>query len=303
MKIGDRYRVTNQSEFSGWGDTPAPDGKKTVRNEFSGKSKVVYRERLLPGKGVEGLPRFFRIYDSIDYDRTMGGHTEKMGLRPDLRRVLFDPSPNGYVVYSPDIKLQYPDLAMIDEHVHLLDLLRFVPKQDLKVGDAWDADPVALAELTGVNRIESGTVRCKVEGSIKIKDRDFTQISGVGNFMGMNGPIPSRNNLRVGIYIDPKTGWFSRMRAVGTQETIGPDDQVVGLVNVDYQVLLEPLPEVAELNDDAVAKLPPEPTPALLSLLFESPIHGLRFEQSRGWVLQRVEGTVFTLPLRMLLLS
>jgi len=290
LKPGSRYRVTNQSDFSGWGEVPSPDGKPGERGEFSGRSKVVYRERIVPGKNADGPPRLLRVYDLIEYDRNIGGNAEKAGLRSDLKRVLLDPVEKGYVIYSPDTKLQYPDLAMLDEHVHLLDLVKFIPSNQLKVGDVWDADPEALAELTGVDRIESGSVRCKVEGTMKIKDRSFLQISGVGSIVGSNGPIKSRNNLRIGLYVDPENGQFSRMRAVGTQETLAPDNRVVGNINVDYQVLVEPLQDDADLNDDAVAKLPAEPTEELLALDFESPFHGVRLQQSRKWILQRVDG-------------
>jgi CxxC motif-containing protein len=291
LKPGAMYRVTNQSDFTGWGEVPSSDGKSTQRSEFSGKSKVVYRERIVPGKNNGGPPRLFRLYDLIEYDRNIGGNAEKAGLRANLKRVLLDPVDKGYVIYSPDAKLQYPDLAMLDEHVHLLDLVKFIPSAELKVGDVWDADPIALAELTGVDQIESGSVRCKVEGILKIKDRPFLQISGVGNIVGTNGPIKSRNNLRLGLYVDPENGQFSRMRAVGTQETLAPDNRVVGNINVDYQVLVEPLREDADLNDDAVGKLPAEPTEALLALDFESPFHGVRLQQSRKWILQRVDGS------------
>lgn len=291
LKPGTRYRVTNQSDFTGWGEVPSPDGKSAQRGEFSGKSKVVYRERIVPGKSSEDPPRLFRLYDLIEYDRNIGGNAEKAGLRSNLKRVLLDPVDKGYVIYSPDTKLQYPDLAMLDEHVHLLDLVKFIPSAELKVGDVWDADPIALAELTGVDQIESGSVRCKVEGTMKIKDRPFLQISGVGSIVGTNGPIKSRNNLRIGLYVDPENGRFSRMRAVGTQETLAPDNRVVGNINVDYQVLVEPLEEDADLNDDAVAKLPTGPTEELLALDFESPFHGVRLQQSRKWILQRVDGS------------
>lgn len=291
LKPGALYRVTNQSDFTGWGEVPSPDGKSAQRSEFSGKSKVVYRERIVPGKNSDGPSRLFRLYDLIEYDRNIGGNAEKAGLRANLKRVLLDPVDKGYVIYSPDTKLQYPDLAMLDEHVHLLDLVKFIPSAELKVGDVWDADPIALAELTGVDRIESGSVRCKVEGTMKIKDRPFLQISGVGSIVGTNGPIKSRNNLRIGLYVDPENGQFSRMRAVGTQETLSPDNRVVGNINVDYQVLVEPLQEDTDLNDDAVAKLPAEPTEALLALDFESPFHGIRLQQSRKWILQRVDGS------------
>jgi hypothetical protein len=292
-KVGDQYRVTNSSRFKGWSEVPSADGKESTKGEFAGASRVVFRERQLAPSEKEPAARLFRVYDAVEYTRTMGAKEEKARLRQQVRRVLLDPLGKGFVIYSPDGPLRLAELSMLSDHSHLPQLETFLPEKELQPGETWPADPQALSELTGLDQIESGSVECKFEGEVTIQGAPFAQISATGNFVGQTGPQKSRCQLRAGLYLDPKTGRFISMRAVGKQETLGLDDKVAGEVQVDFQVLVEASPQDGDLADEAVAKLPQTSTPELLQLVFELPERGFRMTHSRQWILQRVDADRF----------
>jgi hypothetical protein len=293
-KVGDQYRIVNSSRFKGWTEIPpAAADKEPIRSEFAGASKVVFRERQLPPAPKDPASRLFRVYDAVEYNRSVGEKEEKARLRQQVRRVLLDPLAQGFVIYSPDGPMRLAELSMLSDHSHLPQLETFLPEKDLKVGDTWPADNSALCELTGLDSIESGTVECKFEGEVTIQDVPFVQISASGNFVGLTGSQKSRCQLRAGIYLDPKTARFVSMRAVGKQETLGPNDKPAGEVQVDFQVLVEPSQDDAELADAAVDQLPAVSTPELLRLVFEIPERGFRLTHSRQWILQRVDADRF----------
>ncbi|MBY0586843.1 hypothetical protein K2X85_06685 [bacterium] len=305
-KVGDQYRVVNSSRFKGWAETalpdekPSPAGSKTPpppkelnRTEFSGSSKVVFRERQLPSAPPADGTRLFRAYDIVEYARNLGEQEEKARLRQQVRRVLLDPMEKGFVIYSPDGPMRLAELSMLADHSHLPLLETFLPEKELKVGDTWPADSKALVELTGLDSVESGSVECKYEGEVTIQDIPYAQISATGSFIGITGGQRSRCNLRAGLYLDAKTNRFVSMRAVGKQETLGPEDKVLGEVQVDFQVLIEPADNDKELNDQVVTKLPTQATPDLLRLVFELPEKGFRLVHGRQWILQRVDGDRF----------
>lgn len=289
-QAGDLYRVTNTNDFSGWSQIPSPDGGKPGRSNFRGESKVVFRERAEPAQTKNGGLRLMRVYDTVTYSRTVDDRDETATLRPSIRRVNLDPGELGYVLYSPDGPLRGPEWVLLDEHVHLPILERFLKEGELAPGAEWEVPREALAELTGVDVIDEGAIRCKVEGPIKVKSRSFLQVSAVGSIIARTGPVRSRSSLRAGLYLDPDTGRLISMRAIGRQQTLGEDDAVIGEVDVDYQVLVEPISEDPDLSDEAIAKLPQEPTPELLMLDFETPELGVRLRHSRRWILQRIDG-------------
>lgn len=287
--VGDVYRVTTQSSFSGWNEVPAAvAGKSATKVTISGNSKIVFRERALRDPVGEGI-RLYRVYDSVEYIRKTDKGNEKAGLRPAVRRVLLDPKQGGYLVYSPDVLLQFPELAMIDEHVHLRELETFLPTGELTAGRSWDASTSAIVELTGVDAVESGRVVCVVSGEIEINGRKFVQISANGRVVARSGPARARCDIRGGVYVDPSTGRFVSIRTIGRQETLGADDRVVSSLDVDYQVLVEPLAEDGDFAAADVSKLPSAPTPEMLQLVFDSPSHGVRFEHARHWLVQSVD--------------
>lgn len=293
-KVGDQYRIVNSSRFKGWTEVPpAAADKEPTRSEFAGASKVVFRERQLPPSPKDPASRLFRLYDAVEYTRSVGDKEEKARLRQQVRRVLLDPLEKGFVIYSPDGPMRLAELSMLSDHSHLPQLETFLPEKELKVGDTWPAESSALCELTGLDSIESGAVECKFEGEVTIQDVPFAQISAAGRFVGLTGSQKSSCQLRAGIYLDPKTARFVSMRAVGKQETLGPNGKPVGEVQVDFQVLVEPSEADAELADAAIAQLPAESTPELLRLVFEIPERGFRLTHSRQWILQRVDADRF----------
>lgn len=289
MAPGESYRVTTQSTFSGWSAPPGgEDGKKPPRVEFSGSSKIVFRERALKAAG-DGRLRFLRLYEASDYVRKTAGGEERAALRPRVKRVLLDPDQAGYVIYSPDDRLQAPELAMIDEHARRPGLEAFLTSGELTPGRTWNAPSAAIMELTGVDEVASGVVVCKVEKVVEIGARRLLQISANGAVTARTGPARARCEIRGGIYVDAATGKFVSLRTIGKQETFGPDDRLAASLDVDYQVLVEPAADDADLSDEAVARLPAAPTPEMLMIAFESPAHGVQFEHPRRWSVQRVD--------------
>jgi hypothetical protein len=289
MAPGEAYRVTTQSAFSGWSAPPAGEaGKKNPRVEFTGSSKIVFRERALQAPSG-GRLRFFRIYEASEYVRKTGGGEERGGLRPQVKRILLDPDKDGHVIYSPDDRLQFSELAMIDEHVRRPGLEAFLTTGELTPGRTWKAPPAAIIELTGVDEVVSGEVVCKVEKIMEIGSRRLLQISANGAVAARAGPARARCEIRGGLYVEPATGRFVSLRTIGKQETFGPDDQIVASLDVDYQVLVEPLADDPDLSDDAVASLPAAPSPEMLMIAFESAAHGVQFEHARRWSVQRID--------------
>lgn len=288
-QVGDVNRITSSRSFSGWNQTgPTDPNKDAKRVDFSGQSNVVFRERILPSRMGSAL-RLFRVYDSVENSRRIDQTEDKASLRRAVRRILLDPEPGGYLLYSPDAKLQFPELAMFDDHFHLPALEEILDPGELTIGKTWNATAIALGEFTGVDSVESGQVKCKVEGVVPLVGKDYLQISAMGAFLGRAGPLRVRCNVRGGMYVDPNSGRLISIRVMGQQETLGEKDDVVASMEVDYQVLVEPITGDVELSDEAVAKLPAQPPEEALLLAFESVAPQVRFDHHRRWLLQRIE--------------
>lgn len=295
IKPGDTYRVSTKSTLKGYLELPDPKTNQPRRIAIDGTARVVYRERALRADAAGQIDRVFRVYDLVDYQRKVDDQQQEAKLRDAVRRVALHRRDGAAVPYSPDGPLQWTEIDLIRTHIYAPLLDGFLGNGPLKEGATWDAGKSAVAELTGLQPLESGVAACSYNGTVEFQGKRLGQIAFTGTVVGRTDEGRSRNTINGAAYIDQATSRLQSLRATGERALIDANDKVVGRLAVDYQHVMTPIAGDADLADDVVAKLPDEPGEAQTALLYEHAGLGARLLHSRRWLLESVRENQITL--------
>ncbi|QDU59236.1 hypothetical protein Pan216_00630 [Planctomycetes bacterium Pan216] len=285
IQPGDRYSVRSRSTLKGTLSLPpTKEGDAPRRLEVNGTATVRYRERPLEVNDQGRIDRVLRLYDGVKYERTVGDQQQEAGLRDDVKRVVLVRRNGRDIPYSPDAPLSWTEIDLLQTHVLVPVLERFLPKGSFAKGSTWDVPKEAVLELTGLDALESGTLHCTHHGVIDLSGRALEQIGFEGTLLGKTEDGQVRDLIRGGVYLDEKTRRLQSIRALGTRQLLDRDRKVVGELEVDYGLILTPLEDDPELTDKVVAAIP-GPTDELTALLYEHPGLGGRVLHPRHWLL------------------
>lgn len=285
IRTGDVYRVTVVEELSGSLDLPAAAGSAARKLSIVGKALLQYRERPFAADSQGRVVRALRLYDRIEYSRRVGNQDQDAQLRPQVRRVVVDAG-NRMGTYSPDGPMLAEEVEFVRTHTLAFVLEGFV-EPNLTSGKKWNANPAAIAELTGLGHMETGALECVFEGEVKEGSRPAARIAFAGSVVGTSAEGRSRNDVRGTLLIDSATGRMFEFRAAGTKVMLDANERPLGKVQVDYRLVVEPIASDPELTDAVVAALP-TPDVRLTSYLFDHPGLGVRLLYPRRWRLASV---------------
>lgn len=285
LQTGDQYRISTQSTLKGWRLLIDPKTQDEKQMTLTAEGRVVFRERLLVGTNDGPPRRLFRVYDRARFQREVDKSLQEAELREAVHRLILEENNQRYVPYSPDGPLQWAEVELVAQHPILPILEMFLPAELEKEGQRWTAPKRAVLELTGQNSIDQGELRCEYRGVVDHEKKRLHQIAIVGTVVGKVGPQQVRNVVRGAVYVDSESGRTLSFRAVGTQEILGPKNKVLGKDEVDYQIVVRPIEDDAQLTDGAVSSLPAAATEELTKLVFENELLGVRFHHPRRWAL------------------
>src|SRR5262249_1992388 len=119
---GDEYHVSVRVELAG--KLTLPGGVATEPLRVSGQSRIDYDERLLEVTPAGVPARASRIYQDVQFARTIGARTQQETLRPAIRRLVLIRRPPGGYAFSPDGALTSGELDLIRTDVFVPALAR-----------------------------------------------------------------------------------------------------------------------------------------------------------------------------------
>ncbi len=280
---GRQYHVSCRVVIDGMLSIPADKGQAARTIKVAGKSKVEYDERILKAN-----ERTIRHYDSLDFDRTFDGEEQHSSLRREVSRLVVLRHKQYEVPFSPSGPLTWGEIELVRTDVFTPALKGLLPTQPVRVGDAWPAEPEAVQELTDLEEITSGGLRCKLESVGTIVGRRQARISFQGDVRGIGEDGPASHQLDGTLYFDLEANTLSYVSLRGTRTLPGPNGQAGGKIEGSFTLTRTPLPSSPALSDAALRGLVLEPNDENTQLLFDSPALGVRFLYPRGW---RVAGT------------
>ncbi len=162
--VGYEYHVSTRTDVSGTltlpseKDKPAPK-PLTVR----GTSAIEYDERVLDVGSDGQVRKTARLCRRTDFRRTVGDRPQENSLRPEVKRLILLRHQNKEVPFSPDGPLSWGEIDLIRTDVFTPALTGLLADHPVRLGDRWSATQAAIQELTDLERIEEGSLECKLE--------------------------------------------------------------------------------------------------------------------------------------------
>ena len=187
--VGYEYHVSTRVELSGTlilAPPPSPPGTgadkgggKPASKPLSvrGSSAIEYDERILD-VGADGKVRkTIRLCRRTDFRRTVADRPQENSLRPQVRRLVLLRNQNKEVPFSPDGPLTWGEIDLIRTDVFTPELAGLLAGHPVSLGERWSATQSAIQELTDLERIEEGSLECRLEQLTSVEKRRHARIS------------------------------------------------------------------------------------------------------------------------------
>jgi hypothetical protein len=275
-------------------DSTGPDVKMPKPLDVEIETRVVYRERLLPGPARRSARLVRQAASAINGEIRPTARQ----LRPELALLIASRREvdGSVVVVSPSGSLTRGELELVEALGDTLCLADLLPEKPVKKGDAWTIRKTALWAITGYDAVATNNLQGTVE-SISDDAVSMTIKGDVkGSFLAAEGTMTCDGRL----VFDRRAGLVTGLDLDRT-ESRAPGAVEAGLdLKSKLQVRRAPAEPTAELADAALAKLSPEITPARLLLQLIAPDGRYNLLHDRSWhtywddrklvVLKRFEG-------------
>ena len=285
---GVTYAVELRVDLSGEIAVP---GKPRV--ELIGTSRLSYDERVLaPDEG----DRVLRVYREVTFSRTLGGETQKQEVRPAVRRMVVLRSPEGKKApFSPDGPLTFGeiDAVRVDLYSPVL-VAGLLPGKAVKPGETWPVSEAAVLDLTGLDKVEKGTLTVEYVGPVTVGGVTQARLAINGTVEGVSEDGPTRQGIDATAYFDFTAGRLTYFTLKGTQDLLDGKGQSAGRLTGRF-TMTRSATTAATVGDAAVAKLDVKPTAENTLLLYENPDLRVRFVHPRNWRVGAVQGRQVTL--------
>ena len=288
---GYEYHVSTRVDLSGTltlppeKDKPAPK-PLTVR----GTSAIEYDERILD-VGQDGQVRkTARLCRRTDFRRTVGDRPQENSLRPEVRRLILLRHQNKEVPFSPDGPLTWGEIDLIRTDVFTPALTGLLADHPLRVGDRWSATQTAIQELTDLERIEEGSLECRLDQFTTVEKRRHARVSFRGTVRGANEDGPNRQELEGYFFFDLESNHLSYLFLRGRHFMLDKDGKEVGRIEGRFVLTRQVHTRSAELSASALKGVTMEPNADNTLLLYDNPDLGVRFLYARRWHVAGVRG-------------
>ncbi len=288
---GYEYHVSTRVDLSGTltlppeKDKPAPK-PLTVR----GTSAIEYDERILD-VGQDGQVRkTARLCRRTDFRRTVGDRPQENSLRPQVRRLILLRHQNKEVPFSPDGPLTWGEIDLIRTDVFTPALTGLLADHPIRVGDRWSATQAAIQELTDLERIEEGSLECRLDQFTTVEKRRHARVSFRGTVRGANEDGPNRQELEGYCFFDLESNHLSYLFLRGRHFMLDKDGKEVGRIEGRFVLTRQAHTRSAELSASALKGVTMEPNEDNTLLLYDNPDLGVRFLYARRWHVAGVRG-------------
>jgi len=295
FSAGTEYGVNARVKLKGELAVPVDKDKPPQLTKLEGRSSINYDERILTAEPKIADQRTIRKYDTIDFRRSAGDRIQEISLRADVRRLVVMKRKNAKVPFSPDGPLTWGEIDMLRTDIFVPGLAGILPDRAVKPGDAWKVTDAAVAELTDLEKIDSGSIECKFEQIDTFDGKKYANLSLSGDLRGVNEDGPNRQKLTGRLYFDLKSNFISYLSINGEHELLDKDGKVNGRITGEFVMARRLNPNNPALTAAALANVALEPTADNTLLLFEEPDLGMRMLHPRRWRIGRVQKGQITL--------
>jgi hypothetical protein len=295
--IGYRYQVSSRSELSGSLTVPPnmiKDGQpKTLA--LSGGSTIEYAERVLAADAGGSVQKTLRVYGRLDYRRKVGEQTQENSVRPAVRRMVVMRLQPVEVPFSPDGPMTWGEIDMVRTDIFTPALRGLLPEQDVRVGETWAAGREAVQELTDLEQVTDGQLRCRLHGTVTQNGRRYAHVTFTGTVSGVSQDGPNRQELDGLYYFDLDAQTLSYLSVHGTSFILDKDGKTMGRIEGRFVLTRRADPQLREVSDEAIRGLTLEPNEANTELLFHEPALGVQFVYPRRWTVRKADARQLTL--------
>ncbi len=287
---GQLFRV--HSRMKGTSTLPLPpekDAKSPQSLTKDDESSIDYVERVLEND-ADGLPnRMLRVYDRIDFRRTVGKEEMKNTVRESVRRLVVKRDKSFKVPFSPDGPLLLSEIELVRVDVFTPSLRGLLPTDAVKPGDSWPASESVVRELTEIQEIDGGLI-CKLI-EIKIENgRRVAIVTVLGKVKGTGQDGPTRHELDGHYSFDLESNYLRYLSLRGKQVLLDKDGKDAGEMEGTQTITRELLKDSPKLSDDVVRSVKLTDDNDNTLLLYDNEEIGVRFLYPRRWRVHSEQG-------------
>jgi hypothetical protein len=275
------------------GRLAVPDDKgKPQVVPVAGASTLGYDERPLAADRA-GTQKVLRLYQGVKFDRTVDGRAEYADLRPAVRRVVVQRSPEGRKApFSPDGPLTAGELEVVRHDLFAPALVPgLLPDRLVRPGDRWPATRAAIADLTDFDPVEGGELLVTFAAVVSPDGRPLAKLSVAGTVTGRSDDGPARQTFDGVAYFDLRASRLTYLNLAGTQQLV-TDGQVTGEVRGTLVVTRGPAARPLDVGGPVKETAATEEN---TQLVFDDPGLGVRFLYPRRWKVGPPKGRQLTL--------
>ena len=283
-------------KLSGKLAVPTEKGKPPKLVPLTGNSHITYEERVL-APDETGMLKAVRIYREVDFVRVVGSASQDAGIRPSVRRMVIIKTDGRRAPFSPDGPLTWGEIDVVRTDVFNPAVVPgLLPAGPVKKGQTWKASAAAVAELTDMEKVDSGELTIELLGVTEVDRKRVARLKVSGTVRGVNEDGPNEQTLDGSAFFDLDAGVLTYLSIKGTHKLLDGAGQTVGLIEGQFTMtrsLLSRIP--AELSDGALGLVALKPTGENTLLLYDNPELGVRFLYPRGWRVGAVQGRQVTI--------
>jgi hypothetical protein len=289
LPAGKQYRVTSRVDLHGSLTLAAEktQDKKEKTISITGNSLIEYDERVLDGDSAGPVAKTLRQYRRVEFKRKVGEQPQASGIRPEVRRMVLLKHGHAEVPFSPDGPLLWGEIDLVRTDVFTPAVVGLLPAKEVRVGDSWEGEKRAVAELTDLENLD-GKLVCKLQEVVVRNAQRFASISFAGTVTGTNEDGPNRQQIDGSLYFDLQSQHISYLSISGTSWLLDEKGQARGKIDGRYVLTREPRSS-DELGDASLRGVKLDPTPENTLLLFSEPTLGVQFVYPRRWSVQRAD--------------
>jgi hypothetical protein len=288
--VGYQHRVSSRVELAGTLTLPLEKGQKTAKKvAVTGRSAIEYDERILSqGTGGE-VDKTIRTYSRLHFERKVANEVQDSSLRPEVRRLVILRHNQLEVPFSPDGPLTWGEIDLVRTDVFPAALTGLLPDRAVQTGDGWSAATAAVQELTDLERIEEGSLACKLVQFTTLANRRLARIEFSGTVRGLGEDGLNRQQLDGYLFFDLESNHISYLSMRGVQTFLDKDGNTSGRVEGTFVMTRQPQTSPG-LSDDSLRVLKLEPTDENTLLVFDDADLGVRLLYPRRWRVAGVRG-------------
>jgi hypothetical protein len=288
---GYQYHVSTRTDLAGSLNLPAEKNQTASKSlPVTGSSSIEYDERILAVDSDGKTQSTARIYRRIDFQRRVGERPQVNTIRPEVRRMVLQRQGSIKVPFSPDGPLTWGEIDLIRTDVFTPALTGLLPTKTIALNDHWSAAAIAIQELTDLERIEEGTVDCRLEQITILEKRRHARVAFAGTVRGVNEDGPNRQQLDGYFYFDLESNHLSYLFLKGVSFLLDRDGKPAGRVEGRFVLTRQAPQRSRELDDAGLKGVVLAPTAENTLLLYDNAETGLRFLYPRRWRVARVQG-------------